>query len=324
MPRSGGNYTLPNTISNGQALDATPVQGNFADIATALSASVAKDGQTLPTANLPMGGFKHTGVASASARTEYASAAQVQDGALCWLGSVSGADTITAAATPAITGYVAGQAFRFVAAGANTGAATLNVDGVAAADLTKRGAVALEAGDIPSGAVVTVVYDGTRFQLVAVAAATRRVVQIVEATPIVAPDSTTAGIPNDNTIPQISEGKALISATITPTSGTSRLRVHCHFVGSSGAAGAIVAALFQDSTANALAVSTETFQASNQPQILTLVHEFEAGTTSTTTLAVRYGPATSGTAYLNRTAANTQLYGGAVGCYLTITEYSPT
>jgi hypothetical protein len=56
--------------------------------------------------------------------------------------------------------------FYFVAAGDNTTTVTLNIDGLGAKAVTRDGSVALAAGDIKSGEVVVVVYDGTRFQVV--------------------------------------------------------------------------------------------------------------------------------------------------------------
>lgn len=91
-----------------------------------------------------------------------------RDGGHQWVTSVTGTNTITGSC-PAISAYVAGQTFKFVAAGANTAAATLNVGSLGAKAITKNGSAALGAGDIPSGAVVEVVYDGTQFQLVNVA-----------------------------------------------------------------------------------------------------------------------------------------------------------
>ena len=49
------------------------------DIATGLENTVTRDGQNQPSANLPMGGFRHTNVDDAAARNEYATASQVQD-----------------------------------------------------------------------------------------------------------------------------------------------------------------------------------------------------------------------------------------------------
>lgn len=80
--------------------------------------------------------------------------------------TVTGTDTIVGTATPAISAYAVGQRFSFVAAGANaTTAVTLNIGALGAKAITKLGATALAVGDIPLGAVVEVVYDGTQFQL---------------------------------------------------------------------------------------------------------------------------------------------------------------
>ena len=82
-----------------------------------------------------------------------------------YLSSVSGTDTIVASLSPALTSYGAGQTFRFVAIGDNTGAVTININGLGAKAITKSGSTALTAGDIKSGSVVQISYDGTRFQL---------------------------------------------------------------------------------------------------------------------------------------------------------------
>jgi len=169
MSRNGsGSYSLPagNPVTTGTTISSTTHNNTLADIASALTDSLAKDGQTTPTANLPMGGYAHTGVGDATARTQYAKVSQVQDGGYVTLSSVSGTDTITATCAPAITAYAAGQFFTFVSAGANTGAVTLNINSLGAKAVTKEGTTALAAGDIASGAVVCVEYDGTRFQLV--------------------------------------------------------------------------------------------------------------------------------------------------------------
>lgn len=172
MSRNGsGVYSLPsgNPFVTGTTISSTTVNTTLSDIATALTASIASDGQTVPTANLPMGSFKHTGTAAATALTDYARADQVQNSAFQTLTGVSGTDTITATlGSPSLTAYATGQTFRFVSAGANTTTSvTLNINAIGAKAVTKNGTTALVAGDIPSGAVVEVYYDGTRFQLVA-------------------------------------------------------------------------------------------------------------------------------------------------------------
>jgi len=172
MPRNGsGTYTLP---SGNPTIPGTVISSSGwwnptgSDLASAITQSLASDGQTVPVANLPMGNFRHVNVANALNRNEYATYGQVQDGQPQWM-TVTGTDTILGTIAPGPTGYVAGQAFRFVAAGANTTTAvTLNINSLGAKSITKNGATALAAGDIPAGSVVNVVYDGTQFQFIGV------------------------------------------------------------------------------------------------------------------------------------------------------------
>lgn len=169
MARNGsGTYTLPalNPVVTGTVISSTWANNTLSDIATALTNSIAKDGQTNPTANLPMGGFRHTGVSAAVARTDYAVTSQVQDGAYIWCGTAGGtADAITLTPSPAIAAYAAGQVFRFIASGANTGSVTVNISSISVKNITKNGATALAAADIPSQAVIEITYDGTQFQV---------------------------------------------------------------------------------------------------------------------------------------------------------------
>jgi len=81
------------------------------------------------------------------------------------LSGVSGVDTITANAANPPTAYAAGQSWTLTSAGANTGAVTLNISGLGARAVTRNGATALEAGDIPSGASIMLIDDGTRLQI---------------------------------------------------------------------------------------------------------------------------------------------------------------
>jgi len=121
----------------------------MADMATALTESIARDGQTTITANIPMATFKFTGLGAGTAATDSARLSQVQDGATQWCGTAGGtADALTLTPSPAITAYAAGQRFVFKSStNANTGAATINVSSVGAITLQKNGA-ALVAGDV--------------------------------------------------------------------------------------------------------------------------------------------------------------------------------
>lgn len=151
MARDGsGTYNRPvsdyvfNTV-----ISETDVNTEMDQIATALTDSLAKDGQTNPTANLPMATFRHTGVGNASARTDYAAAGQVQDGAFTWVDGGGTADAITATYSPAITALVDGMLFGVRATAANaTTTPTFAPNGLAAHTITKKGGSALAAGDI--------------------------------------------------------------------------------------------------------------------------------------------------------------------------------
>lgn len=68
--------------------------------------------------------------------------------------------------TPAPAAYAAGLRVQFIANFANTGSATLNVNGLGAKTIQKLGGTAnLGSGDIGNGMIVDVVYDGTNFEM---------------------------------------------------------------------------------------------------------------------------------------------------------------
>ena len=170
MSFNGSGTFLINTagqpVVSGTVISSTAFNALTADLATGLSTVITKDGQTTVTANIPMSTYKFTGLGVGSAATDSANLSQVQSTVTKLLTSVSGTDTITAVGAPVVAAYAAGQMFYFVATGDNTGAVTLNIDSLGAKAVTRDGSVALAAGDIKSGEVVVVVYDGTRFQVV--------------------------------------------------------------------------------------------------------------------------------------------------------------
>jgi hypothetical protein len=147
-------------------IDATVFNAYTADIATALSSAIFKDGQQTVTANIPFGGYKLTGVGAATALTDAATLLSIQNGVGVYVATVGGtADAITLTPSPAITAYVAGQTFRFISSGINTTTVTVAVSGLTAKAVKKNGTTALIAGDITSGKLIDVTYDGTNFQL---------------------------------------------------------------------------------------------------------------------------------------------------------------
>lgn len=168
MARDGsGNYSLPEAafVAN-TTIQSSKVNNNFSDIATALTGSLAANGEKAATGNQPMGGFKHTGVGDAAARNQYAATGQVQDSAFVWGGTSGGtANAQTLTVTPSISAYAAGQTFTFIAGASTTGASTLNVSGVGAKTVKMPGGQDTGTGSIVSGLVYDATYDGTNFVL---------------------------------------------------------------------------------------------------------------------------------------------------------------
>jgi hypothetical protein len=157
---STGQPVVANTV-----ISATVFNALTADLASGLTNCITKDGQSTPTANIPMGSNKITGLANGTLIGDAANLGQVQS-TVAKLISITGTDTVLGTMSPTLTAYAAGQLFYFVAGGANTGAVTLNVDGLGAKAITRDGSTALAAGDINSGEIVVVIYDGTRFQMI--------------------------------------------------------------------------------------------------------------------------------------------------------------
>lgn len=148
----------------GTVISSTAFNALTADLANGLSTAITKDGQTTVTNNIPMAGFKITGLGAATVGTDAARYSQIQGGTDKLI-TVTGTDTLTGSMTPTLTAYAAGNQFSFVVANTNTGAVTINIDGVGSKSITRTGSTALVAGDLVANQVALIEYDGTRFQL---------------------------------------------------------------------------------------------------------------------------------------------------------------
>jgi hypothetical protein len=157
--------TAGQPVVTGTVISSTAFNSLTSDLATGLSTAITKDGQTTVTANIPMANFKITGLGAATAAADAVRFSQLQ-GSTDKLLTVTGTDTYVATASPALTAYAAGNLFSLVVPNTNTGASTINIDGLGAKAITRTGSTALVAGDMVATEVVIVVYDGTRFQLI--------------------------------------------------------------------------------------------------------------------------------------------------------------
>ena len=161
-----GTYTLTAgqpVVAGTDILDST-FNTLTADLATALSTCVTRDGQSPPTTNLPMGSFKLTGLAAGTANGHSVRFEQLQTGVNKLITVAGTGDVITGVMTPTYTAYTNGDMFTFIVGSTNTTNVTINIDGLGAKAIT-NGTTALTAGELTASRVVVVQYDGTRFQL---------------------------------------------------------------------------------------------------------------------------------------------------------------
>jgi hypothetical protein len=130
----------------------------------------------------------------------------------------------------------------------------------------------------------------------------------------------TGTIPIDNTIPQNTEGDQYMTVTITPTNASSTLEIELngYFANTASAANGLMVALFQDSTAGALA-AVMTNHPNSTIASHTIKHIMTAGTTSAITFKIRAG-GNAGTTTFNG-FAGAQYMGGIMASRITIKEY---
>lgn len=172
MPRNGsgtfarndGTYSGEEIWANNRDADikiiASAHDEHDQDIADALTASLAKDGQTTPTASLPMGGYRHTNVGVASARTDYARASQVQDNGFNYGSCSSSSNVYTLTMAPAVTAYVTGMEVSFKADATSSGAITVKLNALAAKKLYRAGGtVQATTGDLRQDKYYKLAYD---------------------------------------------------------------------------------------------------------------------------------------------------------------------
>lgn len=177
MPWSGGAFTRTNGVHTGSTLwvqdrDAgTKILAarhdtHDQDLAGGINSTLEKSGSNAATGNLNIGSNRLTAVADGTAKTDAATVNQLQSNAPAFQATDTGtANAHVIALSPAITAYAAGQAITFKSGAASTTASTINVNGLGVKAIKKKNDQDIAAGDIESGSIVTVVYDGTNFQM---------------------------------------------------------------------------------------------------------------------------------------------------------------
>jgi hypothetical protein len=127
-------------------------------------------------------------------------------------------------------------------------------------------------------------------------------------------------IPEDDTIPQITEGDQVLSGAITPASALNWLKIDIDVVVSahSSSAHTVAVALFDSGAADAIAVAFANSQ-DDKPAHIHLSHMMAAGVASLKSFTVRVGSAVTGVTVNG--VNGTRRYGGAVSSRITIVEY---
>lgn len=106
-----------------------------------------------------------TNVGDPAALQDAVNTSSLQEGALVYSAATGSGGNYLVTLTPAPTAYTVGMIVNFRANHANTGAATLKVGALATAAIKVGVTSDLAAGDIINNQMVSVMYDGTNFQL---------------------------------------------------------------------------------------------------------------------------------------------------------------
>lgn len=144
------------------------------------------------------------------------------------------------------------------------------------------------------------------------------VVQVVGTNSTAVATGTTT-IPLDDSIPQNTEGDEYLTQAITPKSATNILVIEATLMLANSASLHEIVALFQDSTANALAAIDHAVSTDN-PQSIKLTYQMVAGTTSSTTFKIRAGGSSAGTTTFNG-RVGARLFGAITKSHIKVTEY---
>lgn len=163
MPRNGSGVMTPDVDFTTEAasppIEIAKLDQVLDDIADELTNSLAANGETNPTANIKMNGFRLINLGAATALTDAARVSELIDQDHIYYVDSGSANTYVITPSPAIAAYEEGQRFVFRAANGNSGASTLNVNGLGAIAIQTVNAAALVSGAIVAGGYYEVTYD---------------------------------------------------------------------------------------------------------------------------------------------------------------------
>lgn len=223
---------------------------------------------------------------------------------------------ITGTTTIATINGVAGTYYTFQMDGAVTFTDSSGLTMIGNADFTSAAGDILDFYQLTSTTVICTNVAKTDGEAVTAG----QIVQIVNTQTGALATGTTL-TPFDDTIPQNTEGNEFMTLAITPTNSSNILIIEVIAYAASSISGvnSLTTALFQDSTAGALAAAINEANAGDTVLPHVLRHKMAAGTTSSTTFKIRIGGQSTGTTTFNGQNAG-RLMGGVLASSITITE----
>jgi hypothetical protein len=136
------------------------------DLATAIEATLNRNGENAIAANVNWGGFKITNLGAATAATDVPRARQIAENTLQYGGTTGGAADAYTVTQTFLTTLAAGTRLLCLANHTNSGTSTLTVNGGTTYTIYRSdGSTNIQAGAIVSGRYFEVVFTGTSFVL---------------------------------------------------------------------------------------------------------------------------------------------------------------
>jgi hypothetical protein len=168
---SSGDFTIDTADTPVRAdtdIQSSVFNNVLTELEQGLSTTICRDGQSTISQNIPFNNKKITGLGGGTSQADSANIQNLiqQTGIyIATVGGTNNAITLTSTSAAEIQDYSAGMLLSFIVASTNSSTVTVNVDGLGAKAITKAGTIALVGGDLVAGMIVTIRYDGTRFQL---------------------------------------------------------------------------------------------------------------------------------------------------------------
>jgi hypothetical protein len=211
----------------------------------------------------------------------------------------------------------------FKSAATNTGSTTLNLSGLGAKSLVKEDGTKLLQGDLIINKNYECLYDASSDNFKLLNPLKGSIVQRVISSTSTAQTITTT-IPTDDTIPQITEGSQVLSATLTPTSLSNIISIEIHvevLVDQAGRTGA-TSALFATGSSNAIISSYSSLTGNSTAFIFSFREDFTPTSLSAITFSLRIGadPVTGGNIYINSASNGSRFLGGSRKSYIYLEE----